>query len=109
MKSLRVFIFFILLLSPACNQPEKTFRGNAEPDSRSAALWWPAQRNVWTPLGWRDHMFRFNLVYNGTLVADPVPVNRELTRRWPDRAASSRFSRLLTPRQSRIPAESHTS
>ena len=97
MKSLRVFIFFILLLSPACNQPEKKFRDNAEPDSRSAALWWPAQRNVWTPLGWRDHMFRFNLVYNGTLVADPIPVDRELTRRWAGQGCQLTFYPTLDP------------
>ena len=44
----------------------------AEPDAALAAGWWPAQRNVWTPVGWKDHLFRFNVLYNGTVIAQPV-------------------------------------
>lgn len=36
-----------------------------------ARLWWPDQRNVFTPIGWRDHYFRFNVIYNGTLLFEP--------------------------------------
>lgn len=44
-----------------------------EPDVAAALGWWPAQRNVWTPIGWKDHLFRFNVVYNGTVIAEPCP------------------------------------
>ncbi|WP_152366005.1 hypothetical protein [Microlunatus speluncae] len=44
-----------------------------EPDARSAATWWPPQRQVWTPIGWKGHLFRFNVFYNGLLMAEPGP------------------------------------
>jgi hypothetical protein len=43
----------------------------SEPDIEAARLWWPEPRNVWTPIGWKDHLFRFNSVYNGTLLCSP--------------------------------------
>ncbi|GEM_PF-369779 len=36
-----------------------------------AKLWWPEQKNVWTPIGWKNHYFRFNVLYNGDVIADP--------------------------------------
>ena len=45
--------------------------GRPEPNAAIATTWWPPQRNVWTPIGWKDHLFRFNVVYNGTVVAQP--------------------------------------
>ena len=54
----------------------------AEPDAALAAGWWPAQRNVWTPVGWKDHLFRFNVLYNGTVIAQPHPTGRETTAEW---------------------------
>ena len=33
----------------------------AEPDARIAAQWWPPHWNVWTPIGWKDHLFRFSV------------------------------------------------
>jgi hypothetical protein len=44
-----------------------------EPSVEIAKQWWSPQRNVWTPVGWKDHYFRFNVVYNGTNVAEPCP------------------------------------
>ena len=44
-----------------------------EPDVGTALSWWPAQRGVWTPIGWKDHLFRFNVVYNGIVLAEPCP------------------------------------
>ncbi|HEY7416315.1 MAG TPA: hypothetical protein VH593_14075, partial [Ktedonobacteraceae bacterium] len=38
-----------------------------------ADLWWPQQRNIWTPIGWKDHYFRFNVLYNGTIICEPCP------------------------------------
>ena len=43
-----------------------------EPNMDLASLWWPAPRNVWTPIGWKDHLFRFISVYNGSLLCTPA-------------------------------------
>ncbi|HLA40075.1 MAG TPA: hypothetical protein VJ417_08765 [Candidatus Glassbacteria bacterium] len=53
-----------------------------EPDAAMARALWPPQQNVWTPLGWKDHLFRFNVLYNGTLLANPDPQRREVTSAW---------------------------
>lgn len=45
---------------------------NPEPNIDLAKLWWAQPRNVWTPIGWKDHLFRFNVVYNGTLLCAPA-------------------------------------
>ncbi|MBD1420885.1 hypothetical protein [Sphingobacterium chuzhouense] len=44
---------------------------DAEPNATLAKLWWPEQRNVWTPIGWKNHYFRFNVLYNGDVITDP--------------------------------------
>lgn len=46
---------------------------SAEPNIALAKAWWPDQRNVWTPIGWKDHYFRFNVLYNGTVIVEPAP------------------------------------
>ncbi|HEY6990974.1 MAG TPA: hypothetical protein VH369_21440 [Bryobacteraceae bacterium] len=46
---------------------------SSEPNAELASLWWPEQRNVWTAIGWKDHYFRFNVVYNGTIICEPCP------------------------------------
>src|SRR5688500_1991687 len=43
-----------------------------EPDIKAALAWWPPQQNVWTPIGWKDHLFRFQVVYNGHLICSPA-------------------------------------
>jgi hypothetical protein len=64
------------LLSPRENRkveiPECAAHVHPEPDAELAQLWWAAPRNVWTPVGWKDHLFRFNSVYNGTLLCVPA-------------------------------------
>ena len=37
-----------------------------------ASGWWPEIENTWVPIGWKDHPLRFNVLYNGTLIAQPV-------------------------------------
>ncbi|MFB6718993.1 hypothetical protein ACFCV3_02490 [Kribbella sp. NPDC056345] len=49
-----------------------------EPDIELAKLWWPNPRNVWTPLGWKDHLFRFNVTYNGSVIGAPSPLARKI-------------------------------
>lgn len=56
-----------------------------EPNFDLAKLWWPDQRNVWTPIGWKDHYFRFNVLYNGTVICEPCPhwtPPRPHAKRW---------------------------
>ena len=36
-----------------------------------ARKWWPELTNVITPVGWRDHFHRFNIVYEGTIIVRP--------------------------------------
>jgi len=45
-----------------------------EPNAEIAAKWFPPMRNVWTPVGAKSHPFRFNVLYNGTIMADPHPL-----------------------------------
>ena len=42
-----------------------------EPTYAQAQTWWEPMQNVWTPVGWKDHMFRFNVLYNGSVLASP--------------------------------------
>ncbi|WP_427892185.1 hypothetical protein ACQHIV_05185 [Kribbella sp. GL6] len=43
-----------------------------EPDAEQALSWWAPQRQVWTPVGWPSHLFRFDVFYNGTIVCQPA-------------------------------------
>jgi hypothetical protein len=45
-----------------------------EPNIQLASNWWPAERQVWTPLGWKGHLFRFNQFYNGSVICEPGAV-----------------------------------
>lgn len=42
-----------------------------EPNFAQACQWWPDLQDFWTPVGWKDHLFRFNVLWNGTLIASP--------------------------------------
>jgi len=42
-----------------------------EPDFQTACQWWSDLPNIWTPVGWKDHILRFNVLWNGTLLAKP--------------------------------------
>src|SRR5512136_1319710 len=46
-----------------------------EPNMDMALGWWSELPNKWTPVGWKDHLFRFNVLFNGTIIADPAPVS----------------------------------
>jgi hypothetical protein len=48
--------------------------GGAEASFEAAKHWWPPLRNVWTPVGVKNHPFRFTLLYNGTVIADTHPL-----------------------------------
>lgn len=51
-----------------------------EPDYRTANIWWSELPKKWTPVGWKDHLFRYNVLFNGAIVAEPH-VNRR-TAAW---------------------------
>ncbi|MEA2063395.1 MAG: hypothetical protein U9P14_06845, partial [Gemmatimonadota bacterium] len=55
-----------------------------EPNAELAYSWWPPHRNVWTPIGWKDHLFRFIVLYNGTVVAQPYypRVEKAYAAKW---------------------------
>lgn len=46
--------------------------GEPEPSIEVARSWWSDPLNVWTPLGWKDHLFRYNVLYNGALLCEPA-------------------------------------
>ena len=62
-------LFFILCLLSA--SITGVAQDMTEPSMDLAKLWWPEQWNVWTPVGWPDHYFKFAVVYNGTVLVSP--------------------------------------
>lgn len=56
------------------------FQFQNEPDFQTACQWWSDLPNIWTPLGWRDHLCRFNVLWNGSVLAQPS-LNRR-TAHW---------------------------
>ncbi|MCX7427682.1 MAG: hypothetical protein NTW96_18895 [Planctomycetia bacterium] len=42
-----------------------------EPNYQTAAGWWKELPKKWTPVGWRNHLFRYNVLYSGAVVAKP--------------------------------------
>jgi hypothetical protein len=61
-----------LLASTAPAAPEPACP--IEPDLKTALTWWEPQKNVWTPIGWKDHLFRFQMTYNGHLLCTPAGI-----------------------------------
>ncbi len=64
-------IFFSLYVSTVegVHPKKKTLR---EPTANIACNWWGDLTNVWTPIGWKNHLFRFDVLYNGTVIAHPL-------------------------------------
>ncbi|MHC4744807.1 MAG: hypothetical protein ACYS8Z_23075, partial [Planctomycetota bacterium] len=44
-----------------------------EPNFEIADTWWPPLENVYTPIGWKNHLFRFNVYYSGVVMAQTQP------------------------------------
>jgi len=42
-----------------------------EPSFALASTWWADLWNIWTPLGWKDHLNHFNVLWDGTILAKP--------------------------------------
>ncbi|AMV36100.1 hypothetical protein [Planctomyces sp. SH-PL62] len=62
-----------LAIAAACLAVAATVRAG-EPDFETAKNWFPPMRNVWTPVGEPGHPFRFNVLYDGSIAADPHPL-----------------------------------
>ena len=74
--------FFVVILAGSVEASQGAL-DEIEPNAELAALWWPAQQHVWTPIGWKDHLFRFNVLYNGTILARPhVRRSKKHTSKW---------------------------
>ncbi len=68
MKRLSVLVLFAF---GALSAASRTAAQEAEPSAATAVLWWPEQYNVWTPVSWPDHYFKYNVFYNGSVVLTP--------------------------------------
>ena len=44
---------------------------SAETDLQAASQWWREMPNKWTPIGWKDHVLRFNVLFDGTILVVP--------------------------------------
>jgi len=64
---MRISIFFGVIMTIAITNISIA----AEPNVEIAKTWWPELTNVITPVGWRDHFHRFNIVYEGSIIARP--------------------------------------
>ncbi len=47
-----------------------------EPDFATAATWWSELPNKWTPVAWKDHRCRFNVLWNGSVMVNPWPTGK---------------------------------
>jgi hypothetical protein len=79
----------------------------AEPSIETALSWWSELPNKWTPVGWKDHLFRFNVLFNGTIIADPAPVSGGLapnkrTEAWKDQGVQIGFGDLPAQDDGRV-------
>jgi len=79
---LAMIAFMAALLFPAPMVQAQGLHPLGEPNVELAKLWWPEQRNIWTPIGWKDHYFKFNVFYNGMLLCEPAPALRQDSTPW---------------------------
>ena len=75
----------------------------AEPNMETALGWWSELPNKWTTVGWKDHLFRFNVLFNGTIVAQP-DLNRR-TEAWKGQGVQLEFIPSAEGRFGDFPAQ----
>src|SRR5262245_50919849 len=63
----------VLATHSAAAGPLASAVASREPDYEVAASWWPPLNAIITPVGWKDHFFRFNVLFDGTLIARTDP------------------------------------
>ncbi len=54
-----------------------------EPDINIAKTWWTDMPNKWTVVGWKDHILRFNVLHNGTIINHASWMDR-MRKPYPD-------------------------
>ena len=89
-------IMLTLLGSAASAAPEdsgmttRTLQ-NAEPNLETAKLLWTELPKKWTAVGWKEHITRFNVLFDGTIVnffsydkgaQNPVPIRPPIPEPW---------------------------
>jgi hypothetical protein len=91
MRRVLPLLVFLCLSSPL---PGGDLSPEPEANVSIAKTWWPDQRNVWTPIGWKDHFFRFNVLYNGTVLFEPCSgwTSREHAKEYRGRDAQLTFT-----------------
>ena len=77
-----------------------------EPNYQTACQWWSDLPNIWTPIGWKNHLFRFNVLWNGVLVAKP-DLNRR-TGQWQDQGIQVAVWPTTTEEVHRVVARNQT-
>ena len=68
---------------------------NVEPTFETASQWWPEMPNKWAPIGWKDHLLRFSVLWSGTILAKPN-LNRRTTQ-YEGQAAQFTFVPSMKP------------
>ena len=71
-KSSIAFALAIALIMSPARAEQQSAQDCDEPNVQTALRWWTPQQNVWTPIGWKEHLFRFQVVYNGHLLVTPA-------------------------------------
>src|ERR1051325_10376000 len=56
---------------PATKHSRVTKAIAREPNLEAAFQWWSDLTNIWTPIGWKDHLMRFNVFWDGMILAEP--------------------------------------
>lgn len=51
---------------------------NKEWSADIACKYWPDQRGHWAPVSWKEHLYEFNVFYDGTIVANPTGLGMNL-------------------------------
>ena len=82
MQKLLVVTSILALLTSVPTVQAQGLHPLGEPNVELAKLWWPEQRSVWTPISWKDHYFKFNVLYNGILICQPAPELRHGAAPW---------------------------
>lgn len=68
---------------------------HSEPDFQQACGWWEDLTNIWTPVGWKDHLVQFSVFWDGMILAEPC-LNRR-SQQWKNQGAQISFIPKCNP------------
>jgi hypothetical protein len=69
--SLTLFCLLSIATHPVAATASDRDAPPEEPNFEMAKQWWPELTDFWTPVGWKHHRFRYNVFFDGTILADP--------------------------------------